>query len=113
MTAREYRHPRHSLDDVLQSSVRLSLVAALSGVEKADFRTLRDTVEVSDSALSKQLATLEDASYVEIGKERAGRHARTWAWLTEEGAAAFQRHMEALHAIAGLRVLADEDGHQI
>jgi len=95
-------HPRHALDDVLQSAVRLSITAALSGVERADFRTLRDTIELSDSALSKQLTALEDAGYVEITKERAGRRARTWVRLTDAGAGALRSHLAALRAIAEL-----------
>ncbi|WP_241005646.1 transcriptional regulator [Cellulosimicrobium sp. SL-1] len=93
-------HPRHTLDEVIHSPVRLSVVAALSGVEKADFRTLRDTIELSDSTLSKQLTVLEDAGYVEISKERAGRRTRTWARLTPAGAAALRAHLDALRAIA-------------
>jgi DNA-binding transcriptional ArsR family regulator len=93
-------HPRHALDDALQSPVRLSVVAALAGVEKADFRTLRDTIEVSDSVLSKQLTVLEGAGYVAISKERAGRHPRTWVRLSDAGRTALRSHLAALRAIA-------------
>ena len=78
--------------------------AALSGVEKADFRTLRDTIELSDSTLSKQLTVLEDAGYVEISKERAGRRTRTWVRLTPTGAAALRAHLDALRALAEVAV---------
>ncbi|KAJ8146109.1 hypothetical protein OY671_000847 [Metschnikowia pulcherrima] len=93
-------HPRHTLDEVIHSPVRLSVVAALSGVEKADFRTSRDTIESSDSTSSKQLTVLEDAGYVEISKERAGRRTRTWVRLTPTGAAASRAHLDASRAIA-------------
>ena len=93
-------HPRHTLDDVIHSPVRLSITAALSGVDKADFKTLRDSIELSDSTLSKQLTVLEDAGYVEISKERAGRRARTWVRLTPTGTAALRSHRAALRAIA-------------
>lgn len=93
-------HPRHRLDDVIHSPVRLSVVAALAGVEKADFKSLRDTIEVSDSALSKQLTVLEDAGYVEISKDRVGRRPRTWVTLTPAGRAALTGHLQALRAIA-------------
>lgn len=93
-------HPRHRLDDVIHSPVRLSVVAALAGVEKADFKSLRDTIEVSDSTLSKQLTVLEEAGYVEISKDRVGRRPRTWASLTPAGRAALTSHLQALRAIA-------------
>ncbi|WP_307868598.1 winged helix-turn-helix domain-containing protein [Cellulosimicrobium cellulans] len=97
-------HPRHTLDEVIHSPVRLSVVAALSGVEKADFKTLRDTIELSDPTLSKQLTVLEAAGYVEISKERSGRRARTWVRLTSAGRAALGAHLDALRAIADLRL---------
>lgn len=102
-------HPRHALDDVLQSPVRLSVVAALSGVERADFTTLRDTIELSDSALSKQLTALEDAGYVEITKDRVARRARTRVRLTDAGTAALRSHLAALRAIAELSLPAAAD----
>ena len=49
-------------------ATRLSLVAFLAATGWADFAVLRDSVGLSDSALSKQLATLEGAGSVEIRK---------------------------------------------
>jgi DNA-binding MarR family transcriptional regulator len=93
-------HPRHQLDDVIHSPVRLSVVAALAGVDKADFKTLRDSIEVSDSTLSKQLTVLEAAGYVDIAKDRVGRRPRTWVSLTPAGRSALTTHLHALRAIA-------------
>lgn len=93
-------HPRHRLDDLLGHAVRLSVVAALAGVQKAEFALVRDTVEVSDSVLSKQAALLEDAGYVAVEKGRVGRRPRTWLSLTSTGRTAYERHVEALRAIA-------------
>jgi DNA-binding MarR family transcriptional regulator len=92
-------HPRHGLDDLLAHAVRLSVVAALSGAERAEFGFVRDTVEVSDSVLSKQVAALEAAGYVDVEKGKVGRRPRTWLKLTPTGEAAFARHVAALHAI--------------
>lgn len=96
------QHPRHELDDRLTHAVRFSVVAALAGVQKAEFALVRDGVEVSDSVLSKQVAVLEDAGYVAVEKGRVGRRPRTWLSLTADGAAAYHRHVAALRAIAGL-----------
>ena len=92
-------HPRHDLDPVLESPIRLSIVAALAGVERADFATVRDTVAISDSALSKQLTHLENAEYVAIGKERVGRRTKTWLSLTTIGDEALRSHLDALRRI--------------
>mgnify|MGYP000926453176 FL=1 len=104
MTAPAGPHPRHELDELLTHAVRFSVVAALSGVERAEFALVRDTVEVSDSVLSKQVALLEGAGYVEVEKGKVGRRPRTWLSLTADGEQAFTRHLAALRAIASLAV---------
>ncbi|KOG52177.1 ArsR family transcriptional regulator [Streptomyces griseoflavus] len=93
-------HPRHALAPLLNSPVRLSVVAALAPVEKAEFAVVRELVEVSDSVLSKQVAALEAAGWVAVAKGRVGRRARTWLSLTDEGRVVYERHLTALRAIA-------------
>jgi DNA-binding HxlR family transcriptional regulator len=95
-------HPRHGLDSLLGHGVRFSIVAALAGVENAEFAAVRDSVEISDATLSKQVALLENAGYVEVEKRRVGRKTRTWLALSEQGKTAYARHVAALRAIAGL-----------
>ncbi len=92
-------HPRHQLDPVIHAPVRLSVMAALVGVDKAQFRTVRDAVEVSDSALSKAVARLEEAGYVAVAKNRDGRQPTTWLSLSPAGEAALTAHLSALSAI--------------
>jgi len=48
------------------------------------------------AALSKQLATLEQAGYVEIRRSFVGKRPRTSARLTPAGRAAFEQHVAAL-----------------
>ncbi|WP_327418425.1 winged helix-turn-helix domain-containing protein [Streptomyces sp. NBC_01233] len=79
----------------------LSIVAALAPVEKAEFAYVRDLVEITDSALSKQVSRLEEAGWVTVEKWQVGRRPRTWLCLTEEGLATYRRHLAALMAIAG------------
>ncbi|MFK0293388.1 winged helix-turn-helix domain-containing protein [Streptomyces sp. NPDC090442] len=94
-------HPRHGLDEVIHAPVRFSIVATLAAAEKAEFAFVRDTVEVSDSVLSRQVATLEKAGYVAVTKGYIGKRPRTWLALTSDGRAAFAAHCRALRAIAG------------
>lgn len=100
MSAAGGRHARHRLDGVVHAPVRLSIVAALAQVDEAEFAHVRDTVEVSDSVLSKQSAQLEIAGYVKIRKGYVGKRPRTWLSLTSAGRAAYDRHLDALRAIA-------------
>lgn len=96
------QHPRHGLDDVIHAPVRFSIVATLTGVDRAEFAFLRDVVEVSDSVLSKQISVLEQAGYVKVTKGYVGKRPRTWLALTPAGRRAFDAHLEALGAIAAL-----------
>lgn len=93
-------HPRVRLDEVIHSPVRFSVVAALASADTIEFRVLRDLVEVSDSVLSKQISTLEDAEYVAVSKFRVGRRTRTSLTLTSQGRRAFDQHVRALRDIA-------------
>jgi DNA-binding HxlR family transcriptional regulator len=86
-------------DELIHAPTRLSLVAFLAATEWADFKVLRDSVGLSDSALSKQLTTLEDVGYVEIRKAFVGKRPRTSARLTTAGRTAFDRHVLALQEI--------------
>ncbi|WP_039641978.1 transcriptional regulator [Streptomyces sp. 769] len=95
-------HPRHELAPLLASPVRLSIVAALAANDRAEFAFVRDLVEITDSALSRQATTLEEAGFLEIVKGHVGRRPRTWLALTEHGRAVYARHMTALRSIVDL-----------
>ncbi|SNY42873.1 winged helix-turn-helix domain-containing protein [Paractinoplanes atraurantiacus] len=94
-------------DDLIHAPTRLALVSLLTAAEWADFKFLRDQTALSDSALSKQLTTLEDAGYIEIRKSFVGKRPRTSARLTPAGRNAFAAHVAALQQIvsrAGLEI---------
>ncbi|GAA3867503.1 transcriptional regulator [Streptomyces sedi] len=86
-------------DELIHPSTRLSVVALLATTEWADFAFVRDSLSLSDSALSKQLHTLGEAGYLEILKEGGGRKRRTRVRLTGRGRTAFEGHVAALRAI--------------
>jgi len=83
-------------DELIHAPTRLSIVSLLAASEWADFKFIRDSLGLSDSALSKQLTTLEEAGYVEIRKGFVGKRPRTSARLTRVGRAAFELHVAAL-----------------
>jgi DNA-binding MarR family transcriptional regulator len=86
-------------DELIHASTRLSLVALLAAADWADFAFLRDELGLSDSALSKQLSTLEAANYVEIERPVRDHRRRVRAKLTADGMAAFRGHIAALRGI--------------
>jgi len=86
-------------DDLIHAPTRLAITSLLAAAEWAEFKFIRDSVEMSDSALSKQLTILEEAGYVDIKKGFVGKRPRTWAKLSRSGRAAFESHVAALQAI--------------
>jgi len=62
-------------DELVHAPTRLAVVSLLAAPEWADFKFIRDSVGLCDSALSKQLTTLEEAGYVEIRKGFVGKRA--------------------------------------
>lgn len=87
------------LDANIVAPARLKLLTALTAVSEAEFGTVRDGLEVSDSVLSKHLGALEDVDYV---KRRKGVHRgrrTTWLSLTPRGREALRVHVAALRAL--------------
>ncbi|MFW0795385.1 transcriptional regulator [Gordonia sp. CPCC 205515] len=86
-------------DELIHPSTRLTLVATLAAADWVAFAYLKDHLGLSDSALSKQLATLEAAGYVSTDRQPTGRRRTVRARLTQPGRAAFDGHVAALQAI--------------
>lgn len=88
------------LDPLLVDPTRLRIMALLGAAERVEFGVVIARTGLSDSALSKQAATLRDAGYLEIGKGRVAGRARTWFTLTPGGRRRLRAHIAALRAIA-------------
>jgi DNA-binding MarR family transcriptional regulator len=86
-------------DELIHAPTRLEIVSLLAAAQWADFKYIRDELGLSDSALSKQLSTLESAGYVEIRKSFVGKRPRTSASLSKTGRRAFEQHVAALQQI--------------
>lgn len=93
-------HPRTRLVALLEQPVRFSVVAALAYVDERSFKSLRQELDITDSALSKHLTALENGGLVRIKKQFVGKTPVTRVCLTAEGLDAWQRHLEALREIA-------------
>ena len=89
-------------DELIHPSTRLTLMATLAAADWAEFAFLRDRLGLSDSALSKQLTTLEEAGYVATERRLDGSRLRLRARLTRAGRTAFDGHVAALREITDL-----------
>lgn len=89
--------PAARFDELIHPSrgCRSSLAAA----DWAEFAFLRDELELSDFALSKQLSTLEEAGYVHIDRPPRDHRRHVGARLTPAGRSAFHGHVAALREI--------------
>lgn len=89
-----------AFDELIHAPLRLQICAMLSPVQWLPFAEIRDTLEISDSVLSKHLTALADAGYVEVTRVREDSRSRRRVALTRPGRTALRGHLAALQAIA-------------
>lgn len=64
--------------------------------EDYDFNSLKELLEVTDGNLASHLKALEKEAYIHIHKSFLGRKPNTRYAASEQGRAAFKKHLEAL-----------------
>ena len=89
------------IDDVIHGRVRLGIMAVLSGVDSADFNTLKARLQTTDGNLSVHLKKLEEAGYVAIAKSFVNNKPLTRVSITPPGRKAFAAYLEALGGLIG------------
>ena len=89
-----------AFDELIHAPLRLQICAMLSPVRWLAFSDIRDSLEISDSVLSKHLSALAGAGYVEVSRVRADSRSRRQVTLTKPGRTALRGHLAALQAIA-------------
>jgi DNA-binding MarR family transcriptional regulator len=89
-----------AFDELIHAPLRLQICAMLSPVRSLPFSDIRDSLEISDSVLSKHLSALAGAGYVEVSRVRANSRSRRQVTLTDPGRTALHGHLAALQAIA-------------
>ena len=89
-----------AFDELIHAPLRLQICAMLAPVRWLPFSDIRDSLEISDSVLSKHLSALAGAGYVEVSRVRADARSRRRVTLTGSGRVAVRGHLAALRAIA-------------
>jgi DNA-binding MarR family transcriptional regulator len=92
--------PEPVFDEIIHAPNRLQICALLADFAGVEFATLRDSLGVADSVMSKHLKVLQDAGYVVLTKPTRSGRVRTWASLTAAGKAAFHGHVAELQRLA-------------
>jgi len=88
-----------ALDPLIHPPARLQLMTMLTAVSDAEFVTLRDALQVSDSVLSKHVSALAGEGYVASRKGVVNGRRTTWVSLTRSGRHALREHVAALRAL--------------
>lgn len=87
-------------NELIHSPVRLRICGLLRRMPELEFAVVRDTLELSDAHLSKNVRTLAAAGLVTVRKEssqaRADSRRLTWVSLTPQGREALEGHLAAL-----------------
>ena len=96
--------PEGSFNELVHEPIRLRICGLLRAVDELDFAVLRDTLGISDAALSKHLKVLATAGFVSSKKiasaTRTDARRMTWLRLTNDGKGVFDEHIRALGQIA-------------
>jgi DNA-binding MarR family transcriptional regulator len=96
--------PEGSFNELVHEPIRLRICGLLRAVDELDFAVLRDTLGISDAALSKHLKVLATAGFVSSKKiasaTRTDARRMTWLRLTDDGRGVFDEHIRALRHIA-------------
>ena len=94
----------NAIDEVLQSRVRIAIVAFLASAGEVDFSVIRDAIRTTDGNASVHLRKLEDAGYITVRKHFVARRPQTLYALTRRGRQAlldYVAHLETLLAPGG------------
>ncbi|MEU6847093.1 transcriptional regulator [Streptomyces sp. NPDC046716] len=93
--------PLEGFDATVHAPNRLRICALLDTAGEAEFGLVQQQLGFSASVLSKHVAVLMDAGYVEQRKAVRDTRQRVWLHLTRRGRAAYRGHLAALRAIVG------------
>ncbi len=89
-------------DAVIHQPVRLKIVAALKPLpenEQIEFVRLKAIVGATEGNLGAHITTLDEAGYVEVEKDFAGKKPRTRVRLSKAGRRAFEAYIAYLRDI--------------
>ncbi|WP_432505818.1 transcriptional regulator [Kineococcus arenarius] len=99
------------LDPVIHPAHRLRICAMLVAGTTLELSVVKEHLDLSPSALSKQVAALVDAGYVK--QERRGSDSRrVWLSMTRQGARAYRNHVAALQEIVASTAAPAVDAHR-
>ncbi|WP_345005780.1 transcriptional regulator [Snuella lapsa] len=89
----------NNINKVFDHRIRLGIMSILMVNEFADFKMLKELLEVTDGNLASHAKALEAAKYIKVEKQFIGRKPNTRYSTTKLGALEFKKHIEALEKL--------------
>ena len=89
-------------DPIIHQPVRLKIMSALRALPEnamIEFVRLKDIVGATEGNLGAHISTLEEAAYVAVEKDFAGKRPRTRIAMTKTGRRAFEDYIAYLRGI--------------
>ncbi len=90
-----------NINKAFDHRIRLGIMSILMVNDYADFKTLKELLEVTDGNLASHTKALEKEAYIKVEKQFIGRKPNTRYSATKVGKRAFQKHIEALEKLIG------------
>ena len=88
-----------NLNKAFESRIRLGIMSILMVNENADFRRLKELLNVTDGNLASHISALEKAGYIIITKQFIGKKPKTAYSATRSGKNAFKAHLDNLEKL--------------
>ncbi|NET35477.1 MAG: transcriptional regulator [Cyanothece sp. SIO1E1] len=92
-----------NLNKTFDHRIRLGIMSILLVNDWVDFKTLKQTLEVTDGNLASHLKALESKAYIEVRKQFVGRKPNTSYRVTALGRQSFNDHLNALEQLLNMR----------
>jgi len=88
-----------NLNKAFENRIRLGIMSVLMVNDFADFKELRELLEVTDGNLASHSKALEKENYITVEKSFIDRKPNTKYRVTDTGRKAFKEHITALEKL--------------
>jgi len=92
-----------NIDRLVHSPARLAILTYLSVVEEGDAVYLLNQTGLTWGNLSANITRLQEAGYVEVGKEFKNKKPHTFLKLTDKGRSAFQAYQDQMKGLLDIK----------
>ena len=93
------KHIIHNINKAFENKVRLGVMSILMVNDWAEFKMLKEMLQLTDGNLASHIAGLEKLEYIEVKKEFEGKKPKTSYRATVAGRKAFNDHLDALEQL--------------